>query len=258
MSFMPKVYSYSKNLLVFALFLSLSCCSTWKDREEYLEDNSKFAINDPFETFNRAMFEFDTGLNFIIDPSVDIYELLVPEPGRTGISNILKNIRSPIYLTNNFLQADAKGSGRVIIRFIVNSTLGILGFFDVASSMGMPHRTEDFGQTLAKWGIGEGFFLYVPVLGPSNLRDFTGYIFDTSILDPVSWLARGDNPIWWSLGYSGTLVIDVRSSVRGTLKELDNSSIDFYAALRSAYRQNRNELISNGKNDYQNEEYDFD
>ena len=80
----------------------------------------------------------------------------------------------------------------------------------------------------------------------------------TSILDPVSWLARGDNPIWWSLGYSGTLVIDVRSSVRGTLKELDNSSIDFYAALRSAYRQNRNELISNGKNDYQNEEYDFD
>ena len=72
MSFMPKVYSYSKNLLVFALFLSLSCCSTWKDREEYLEDNSKFAINDPFETFNRAMFEFDTGLNFIIDPSVDI------------------------------------------------------------------------------------------------------------------------------------------------------------------------------------------
>ena len=259
MNFVLEEKNIYKNSIIFLFLVCLcSCSGNRENREEYIQDSIEYTVNDPFEPFNRAMFEFDTGLNFILDPAVDIYEFILPEKGRNGVRNIFRNFRSPIYLTNSILQGDPKGTAVIIGRFIVNSTIGVLGFFDVASHLGMPYQLEDFGQTLAKWGIGDGFYIYVPILGPSNLRDLSGYVLDTGLLEPISWIARADNPYWVSIGYSGTFLVDLRSNVRGTLRELDNSSLDYYAALRSAYLQNRKELISNGKNNYQTEEYTFD
>lgn len=204
-------------------------------------------LNDPLEPWNRAMLQVDQGLDTVIfNPTIAVYESLIPEPGRQGVTNFLRNFRTPITLANDVLQGEGERAGNTVGRFVVNSTVGVLGLFDVAARWGLPYHAEDFGQTLAVWGVDEGPYLYVPVLGPSNARDLTGYAVDTTAFDAMTWITRADNPFWWQLAYTGVLAVDIKSNTGPALDELKASSIDYYAALRAAYRQNRANAIRNG------------
>jgi len=204
-------------------------------------------INDPLEPWNRAMHQLDQGLDTVIfDPVIAVYTTVVPEPGRQGVTNVVRNFRAPITLVNDVLQGEGKRAGVTTGRFVVNSTIGLLGLFDVASHMGLPYHSEDLGQTLAKWGVDEGPYLYIPVLGPSGVRDFTGYVADSQAFDIAGWVGRADNPFWWQVAYFGVVATDAKTNAGPTLDELKASSVDYYAALRSAYRQNRAKEIRNG------------
>lgn len=203
--------------------------------------------NDPLEPWNRAMHQLDQGLDTVFfNPTIAVYKTIVPEPGRKGVTNAIRNFRAPITFVNDVLQGEGDRAGITAGRFVVNSTVGVLGLFDVASRFGLPYHSEDLGQTLAVWGVKEGPYLYVPILGPSGVRDFTGYVVDSQVSDIAGWVGRADNPFWWRLAYFGVVATDAKANVGPTLEELKASSVDYYAVLRSAYRQNRAKEIRNG------------
>ncbi len=210
------------------------------EREAYYESN------DPIEPFNRAMFSFNKGLDKVaLKPAAQAYRAALPRTLQDGIRNFLNNIRTPVMLANNVLQGDVDGARLVIARFAVNTVLGFGGFGDPAGDLGAKFRDEDFGQTLAVWGAGEGPYLMLPLFGPSNPRDLIGLIVDT-LIDPINIWA--DNTDRTEVTLSRTLVrgIDKRSRHIKTLDDLEKSSLDFYATIRSLYRQIRKDEIHNG------------
>jgi phospholipid-binding lipoprotein MlaA len=237
-----------RTLIVSGLvLLGMSACASKPPASDPAALQAYNDLNDPLEPWNRAMLQVDQGLDTVIfNPTIAVYETLIPEPGRQGVTNFLRNFRTPITLANDMLQGEGERAGNTVGRFVVNSTIGVLGLFDVASRMGLPYHAEDFGQTLAVWGVDDGPFLYVPVLGPSSVRDLGGYAVDTTTFDAMAWITRADNPFWWQLAYTGVLAVDIKSNTGPVLDELKASSIDYYAALRAAYRQNRANAIRNG------------
>lgn len=204
--------------------------------------------NDPLEPFNRAMFRTDQALDrTLVRPVVKGYRAVVPEGGRKSVGNFLRNLRSPITFVHDVLQAEPQRAGTTFARFVVNSFVGVLGLFDVGSEIGLPYHSEDFGQTLAVWGVGDGPYVYVPLLGPSTVRDGTGFGVDAFFVDPLAWYSRGNGAERWiQWAVFGTLVINTKDETMDVLDELKASSIDYYAALRSAYRQIRASEIRNG------------
>ena len=239
--------SFVRVFLSIIALLTLCACAKEPPTSDVEAVRAFKEINDPLEPWNRAMMQVDQGLDTVIfNPSIAVYKTIIPEPGRQGVTNILRNFRTPVTLVNDVLQGEGKRASITLGRFIINSTLGLLGFFDVAQHMNMPYHFEDFGQTLAVWGASEGPYLYVPILGPSGFRDATGYAVDTLALDPIAYAGRGDNPFWWQIGYFYGFAVDVKTSAGPVLDELKASSIDYYAAVRSAYRQNRGQAIRNG------------
>lgn len=237
----------SRFLMPFAAACVLTACASKPPASNPEALQAYEEINDPLEPWNRAMHQLDQGLDTVIfNPTIAVYTTIVPEPGRQGVTNVIRNFRAPITLVNDVLQGEGKRAGITTGRFVVNSTIGLLGLFDVASRMGLPYHSEDLGQTLAKWGVGEGPYLYVPVLGPSGVRDFTGYVADSQAFDIAGWVGRADNPFWWQIAYFGAVAVDAKTNAGPTLDELKASSVDYYAALRSAYRQNRAKEIRNG------------
>ncbi len=222
--------------------------------------------NDPLEPWNRSMMQLDQGLDTVFfNPVVGVYQILIPEPGRQGVTNAFRNFRAPITLVNDVLQGEGDRANTTLGRFLINSTIGLFGLFDVAGRWGLPYHSEDLGQTLATWGVGEGPYLYVPILGPSGGRDLAGYAVDNMGIDAMAWVGRADNPFWWQIAYFGALAVDAKSNAGPTLDELKASSIDYYAALRTAYRQNRAQNIRNGAaapppafDDYDDEDGDGD
>lgn len=203
--------------------------------------------NDPLEPWNRSMMQIDQGLDTVFfNPVIGVYQAVVPEQGRQGVTNAIRNFRTPITLANDIFQGEGDRATTTFSRFLINSTIGLFGLFDVAGRWGLPYHSEDLGQTLAVWGVGEGPYLYFPILGPSGGRDITGYAVDNMGIDAMSWVGRADNPFWWQIAYFGGLAVDAKSNAKPTLEELKASSVDYYAALRSAYRQNRAKEIRNG------------
>ncbi|WP_341909103.1 VacJ family lipoprotein [Ferrovibrio terrae] len=204
------------------------------------------AVNDPLEPVNRAMFEFHMALDhFLLKPAAFVYRTLLPEPARTGIRSALLNLRTPIILANDLLQGETTRAGDTLQRFAINSTVGVLGFYDAADKwFGIPAHTEDFGQTLASWGAGEGAYLFIPVLGPSNPRDLTGFVVDTAA-DPLNWYLRNTDRDGWI--YARTIVsgLDARAELLETLDNLEKTSLDYYVTLRTVYRQRRADEIAN-------------
>ena len=203
-------------------------------------------INDPAERVNRAIFGFNQGLDkAVIKPVTGAYRAVAPDPVRQSVHNFLANLGSPVTLFNDILQGEFKRAMTTAGRFIINSTAGLIGLFDQAAPMGLePHR-EDFGQTLAVWGFEEGPYLMLPVLGPSNYRDTIGFVVDT-LMDPLNlWANNTDRE---HIAYSRTSAagIDTRDQLWDVLDDLEKSSIDFYAAIRSLYRQRRADEIKNG------------
>jgi len=201
--------------------------------------------NDPLETFNRAVFEFNESLQTILlRPLAEVYKFILPDFLEEGVHNILANLRAPVILVNDLLQFEGGRALQTIERFVINSTIGVAGFMDVAEDMGIPGHSEDFGQTLGSWGMGEGFYLVLPVLGPSNPRDAIGKLADI-YLDPLSrWVSNTDQD---EITYSRTGVsgLDTYSRVMEDLKKLKETSIDYYAAVRSITRQRREAEIRN-------------
>jgi len=204
--------------------------------------------NDPLEPFNRAMFRTDQVLDkTLVRPVVKTYQFIVPEGGRQSAGNFLRNLRSPITLIHDVLQGQPNRAGITVSRFFVNTFIGVLGLFDVGEEIGLPYHSEDFGQTLAVWGIGDGPFIYVPLFGPSTIRDGTGFGVDAFCVDPLAWYSRGNGAeTWIQWAVLGATYVNLKNETMYATDELKASSIDYYASLRSAYRQIRASEVRNG------------
>jgi phospholipid-binding lipoprotein MlaA len=198
--------------------------------------------NDPLEPFNRTIFSFNELIDLMLLEPVSIVYGHLPSPVRTGVRNVLDNLRSPVILANDAMQGEGDRAGVTLARFMINSSLGILGLFDMATAFGYPKHQEDFGQTLARWGTGEGPYLVLPLLGPSNARDTVGIVVDGFALDPMAYLAPTDVRI----GRYATDGVDTRYRLDPAIRDLRQNSIDRYAAFRTVYRQRRAAEIANG------------
>ncbi len=239
------------NIILIALSsLALSSCASTTINNNKIYDN-EIVINDPIEEVNRKVMAFNQVIDkIIINPIIKGYRAIIPTPARSGIRNFLRNLKSPVILANQLLQGDINGARNALLRATINTTIGVGGIFDVAGYEGIEYEPEDFGQTLAVWGIKPGPYIVLPILGPSSLRDYGGYIAD-SFADPVRLkLFHHDNE-WLYAGKSTADYIDLRESLIDTLNELKTSSIDYYAAVRSTYYQHREALINDRKSNTQ-------
>ena len=204
----------------------------------YFEDE----IYDPFEPINRAIFSFNNVADkIILEPAAKGYKKL-PSPIQSGIGNFLSNLKMPLVIVNQILQGQGSNAVESTGRFIVNTTAGIFGLIDVADKVGLEEKEEDFGQTLAKWGVGDGFYIVLPIFGPSNVRDTTGIIL-TYVTDPINAYAVNEGEAWILPVRTATNAVDQRSKIIDEVNALRDNSVDYYAAVRSAYYQNRKAAI---------------
>ena len=226
------------------------------DNEELKKKNSNSSANECFEGFSRVMFKFNLGLDKVIfKPVANGYRAL-PSPIRKGTGNAVDNLRSLLSMTNSVLQGDFSRAGNTAGRFAINTTAGILGFFDPATKMGFEDQgKEDFGQTMGAWGIDSGCYFVMPVLGPTTARDAIGLVGNT-ILDPVYQITHNteiSNGVIGNASYSehnyyyyrGTGAVDFRAKNIETFESLEQNSIDLYASLKSLYLQDRSKKILN-------------
>jgi phospholipid-binding lipoprotein MlaA len=232
-------------MVVMAVVVLASCASAPEGDPEALAEYNK--INDPIEPANRAFFAFNRLLDrLILKPITGIYRTITPSVIRESVHNFLNNLRTPVILANDLLQGEVTRAGDTVARFFINSTVGVLGFRDQATVWGFAHHDEDFGQTLAVWGAGEGPYLMVPLFGPSNPRDVVGKIVDFFI-DPINWWANRSDNNWVVTTRTLVTAVDTRDQLWDVLDDLEKSSIDLYASIRSLYRQTRADAISNGE-----------
>ncbi len=201
--------------------------------------------NDPLEPLNRASYQVDLAIDtLVVRPAAEAYGIFVPEPVRDRVRNVLDNLRTPVIFANDVLQGQPRRAGDSLARFAINSTLGVLGVFDVATDMGYPAHYSDFGQTMGRWGMEEGHFLWIPVIGPMNARDLLGFGVDIA-MDPWGWFGQSNDP-WvnaFRVARPTLVVLDTRQGLIGVLDDIRKNSVDPYATLRSAYRQRRQALI---------------
>ena len=238
-------------VLILSLFMTTSSIAG-SDGENELSKNTNGQVKDCFEGFNRAVFSFNKGLdNLLIEPIAKGYRSL-PAPLRSGTGNVLVNLSSLITIPNNILQGQIKTAGVNTGRFVINTTVGILGIFDVAQKMGFPeYEKEDYGQTLGVWGVGPGCYWVIPVLGPSTIRDTAGSFINVMGGDPYYNIStHGNNEYLDKSDYMLTKTltgIDFRAKNIETFENLEKNSIDFYAAVKSLYLQDRKRKIANTK-----------
>jgi phospholipid-binding lipoprotein MlaA len=234
-------------VLVVAALLALECgCATVP--EDPAERTVYEQTNDPFEPLNREIFDFNMFLdrNFI-KPVALAYRDYIPDPVRTGVRNFLNNLGEPVIFVNNVLQGELKRAGTTVTRFIGNTFVGGLGLVDVAAKAGAPRQYGDFGQTLWAWGLPDGPFLMLPLLGPSDPRDAIGMGVD-SYIDPFGYAAQNSTDVATEIGYSRFVVdgVDRRANAIEDLDEIQKSALDVYAQIRSLWRQDRVKELYNG------------
>jgi len=218
-----------KNTL-FTLFLVFSLNAAADDRREI----------DPWEGFNRAMFSFNDTLDrYALKPAAQGYRTITPNIIETGVSNFFGNLSDVGSTLNNLLQLKGNAAGQGLARVVFNTTVGLGGIIDVATPMGLPQHSEDFGQTLGYWGVETGPYLVLPLLGPSNIRDGIGLIPD-SMVDPVGEI----DPIRTRNQLYGLRIIDTRASLLAAEQLLNG---DRYTAMRDAYLQRREFLVNDGQ-----------
>ena len=204
-------------------------------------DREELEINDPLEPMNRVFFQFnDTMYDWVLKPVSKGYAWVLPEELRVCIDNFFRNMSSPVRLLNTLLQGDIEGAGRVLGRFLINSTLGVYGFGDVADQeFDLVFKKADFGQTLGKWGIGEGIYLCWPVFGPSNSRDTVGFIVDI-YSHPVPYFHENR---YLDFAYYSTTRINKLSLHPNLYEDLRRFSFDPYIASREAFYEYRRALV---------------
>jgi phospholipid-binding lipoprotein MlaA len=206
--------------------------------------------DDPLEPLNRGIFQFNRVLDgLVLEPAAIMYRAATPQFFRTGVSNFLANLTTPVVLANDLLQGEFERAELTLGRFMMNTILGVGGVIDVGGKLGMPDRHyEDFGQTLAVYGVGSGPFLMLPLLGPSNGRDAVGRVVDFAF-DPLSVMDVADVGLVSTevgLARRGAELLSFREANIEEIDELERSSIDLYAAVRTLYRQYRANEIRNG------------
>jgi len=214
------------------------------------KNNNQAEVKDCFETINRGVFAFNQGLDkAVFKPLAKGYRKL-PQPVRSGTSNVISNLGNVVTIPNNILQGQMKDASMNSLRLIINSTLGIAGIFDVASYYGIEKRDkEDYGQTLGTWGVGEGCYLVLPVLGPTTVRDSIGSLvnvmggdawYNVTVANDTQYFNEAD--YYLSRVTSG---VDFRAKNLESFDSLEKTSIDLYASIRSLYLQDRQRKIQN-------------
>ena len=232
-----------------ALTLNVSAGS---DGELLLKKNQPSEVKDCFEKLNRATFNFNQALdNTVIQPLASVYRKL-PSPAKTGVSNSLQNLSHLATIPNNILQGDFKQAGINTGRLVVNTTIGILGIFDVAQHMGLTgFEKEDYGQSFAKMGVGPGCYIVLPILGPSTARDAVSSTLNFVGGDPwYNVTIRNDTQYFNDANYySSTAMtgVDFRAKNYNSIENLEKNSLDFYASVKSLYLQDRQQKILNTK-----------
>ena len=216
--------------------------------DDFLAADDEEDVNDPIEPLNRVFFEFNEFFQgLLLRPVTEMYQLFIPKHVRTAIGNALDNLNSPIVLANDILQGEGTRAYETTSRFLVNSTLGVAGLFDVADELGIEEHSEDFGQTLAVWGIGEGFYLVLPFFGPSSPRDAIGKHVVDGYFDAFGMYFENTNHEDVNYTRTGLGALDTYGGVMDELDQVKKTSIDYYAAIRSMYRQKRTAEIRNGE-----------
>lgn len=196
-------------------------------------------IRDPFERTNRQIFAVNRAISRVaIDPVARAYGAVVPYPVRRSVRGVFENLNQPVVIANDLLQLEPGRAAQATVRFLLNSTFGLVGIFDPALEAGFPQHRADFGQTLGKAGLGPGPYLVIPLLGPSSGRDAVGSLVDMA-LRPDSWLL----PLGPRLLLGGTWGITEREAHGESLEALEKSSLDFYAAIRSAFWMSREAFV---------------
>lgn len=244
-----KLANFSRSLLrsaaVAVFALTATACAN-KPVEQAGKD-AAYEVNDPLEVPNRFVFAVNEAADTVlIRPAAEVYVAVTPDPIRQAIHSFVSNLLAPLYIANNLLQGNFEGAGDATGRFLTNTILGAGGIADVASAAGIPDRPEDFGQTLAVWGVGDGPYLVLPLLGPSNLRDTVGYGVD-AVADPIRLWGYGTNNKTALTVRSATYAVDRRSQILKEVDDLKKNSLDFYATVRSLHQQQRQAEIQNRK-----------
>ena len=238
-------------ILITTLTLTVNV-NAGSDGELLLKKNEPSEIKDCFEGFNRASFALNQGLDKIIfKPVASVYRVL-PSPVKTGVSNSINNLSNVVTVPNNILQGEFTKAGVNTGRFIINTTLGILGLIDVATYLGfIEYEKEDYGQSLAAHGVGPGCYIVLPVLGPSTVRDTVASL--TNFIGGDAWYnvtVRNDTHYFSDVDYYSSRItqgVDFRAKNYDSIENLEKNSLDFYASVKSLYLQDRQQRILNSK-----------
>ena len=238
-------------IIIFFSNILFSLANAGSDGEIKLKTNSDSGeVNDCFEKVNRGIFAFNQGLDKVIFKPLATGYRKLPQPVRSGASNALGNLGNVVTIPNNVLQGDLKSAGVNTMRFLINSTLGIGGLFDVASYYGLEKREkEDYGQTLGTWGVGEGCYFVLPVLGPTTVRDSLGSVvnvvggdawYNVTVANDTQYFNESD--YYFSKIMSG---VDFRAKNLESFDSLEKTSLDLYSSVRSLYLQDRRKKVQN-------------
>jgi len=232
-AFYKKNFGLGGVVLAAAVVVLLSGCSTTGQSGE------DGGIADPLEGVNRAIFSFNKGADeTVIYPVLEGYRSVVPQPMRNGLKNFLRNLKSPVIFANQLLQGDLDGAGTVVVRASVNTFVGAAGLVDVAGREGIEFEAEDFGQTLAVWGVGHGSYMVVPLFGPSSTRDTGGFIVDL-LADPLRLYWRDNGDHHYNYQRAGATYLTLKDNLMDVMQQLEYGAIDYYATVRSSYAQHR-------------------
>ena len=226
----PRVFIRGRMLLLAVAGAMLAGCAAGPTKE------------DPFEPFNRSMFEVNEGLNTVIRPIAEGYVAVIPEPIRTAVSNVFGNLDDLFSGINGLLQGNGYRAGNSFNRVLLNSFIGIGGIFDLASMAGIEKDRNDFGITFGKWGFPTGPYLFIPAIGPTTVRDGTGYLVRLAV-GPVGYIP--DVPLrnsLYGLGY-----VDIRAQLLPAEKVVETAAVDKYRYVRNAYLRARRYLLYDGK-----------
>ena len=240
------------SLIIITTFTLVVNVNASSDGELLLKKNEPSEVKDCFETVNRATFALNQVLDGIIfKPVASVYKKL-PSPLKSGVSNSLDNLSNLVTIPNNLLQGDFELAGINTGRFLVNTTFGILGLVDVAQYLGMTeYEKEDYGQSLAKAGVGPGCYVVLPILGPSTARDTVASV--TNFLGGDAWYnvtVRNDTQYFRDIDYYSSKItggVDFRAKNFDAIENLEKNSLDFYASVKSLYLQDRQQKILNVK-----------
>ncbi|MEQ1544488.1 VacJ family lipoprotein [Methyloglobulus sp.] len=220
--------------LILGIIIGVNGCATTT------KDTSATNQTDPYENFNRKVYGFNDGVDdYVAKPVADTYKFITPDFMETGVTNFFNNLKTINVVINDVLQAKFEQSGRDTGRFLMNSTLGMAGLFDVAKTVGLDQNDEDFEQTLAVWGVPQGSYLVLPLLGPITTRGIPGAVFDTAA-NPASYVGAPIQVI---------SLINTRANAEGALKFIDEAALDPYVFTRESFLQWRNHLATDGKTD---------